>query len=86
METKRIKCPVCGQFSFERMNNFEVFEVCGWENDGVQYGNPDYDGGANELSLNQFREQWQEAGCLRTAAAPSDYVPNEAVDWDNLGK
>jgi hypothetical protein len=54
-----IKCPVCGQYSFERKNNFEVCEVCGWENDGVQLSNPDYDGGANELSLNQFRDKWQ---------------------------
>jgi hypothetical protein len=59
IETKRIKCPCCGKFEFERFNDFDVCEVCGWENDGVQYDDPDYDGGANDLSLNQFREKWQ---------------------------
>jgi hypothetical protein len=53
-----IKCPVCGQYEFERKNDFDVCEVCGWENDGVQMGEPDYRGGANELSLNQFRAEW----------------------------
>jgi ribosomal protein L37AE/L43A len=56
---ERIKCPVCGKYEFPQENDFDVCEICGWENDGVQYDDPDYEGGANRLSLNQFREKWQ---------------------------
>ncbi|MCC8042205.1 MAG: hypothetical protein LIO69_01545 [Oscillospiraceae bacterium] len=33
---------------------------CGWENDGVQYDDPDYAGGANPESLNEYRKLWAE--------------------------
>ena len=26
-----IKCPVCGQYEFEKEDNYEICEVCGWE-------------------------------------------------------
>lgn len=57
-----IKCPVCGQYEFERENNFEICEVCGWENDGIQMDNPDEENCANRMSLNQARKAWAE-GC-----------------------
>jgi len=55
-----IKCPVCGERNFEEDNNFEVCDVCGWENDGVQLDDPDFRGGANEKSLNERRAQWAQ--------------------------
>jgi len=54
-----IKCPVCGERNFEDDNNFEVCDVCGWENDGVQLDDPDFRGGANNESLNERRAQWE---------------------------
>jgi predicted RNase H-like HicB family nuclease len=54
-----VKCPVCGERNFEEDNNFEVCDVCGWENDGVQLDDPDYRGGANEKSLNERRTAWE---------------------------
>ena len=30
-----------------------VCQNCGWEDDNIQYNDLDYEGGANELSLNQ---------------------------------
>jgi len=53
-----IKCPVCGEYYFAEDNDFDVCEVCGWENDGVQLDDPDYRGGANVESLNERRAQW----------------------------
>jgi len=55
-----IKCPVCGLYDFERRNDFDICEICEWQNDGVQMGDPDYDGGANSESLNQYRARWQK--------------------------
>lgn len=54
-----IKCPVCGEYEFEEDDDFDVCEICGWENDGIQNDDPDYDGGANSMSLNEFRAAWE---------------------------
>ena len=53
------KCPVCEQYVFEEANSYEICD-CGWEDCGVQEDDPDYEGGANVLSLNQAREHWQK--------------------------
>lgn len=60
-----MKCPVCGKFDFEEENNFEICEVCGWENDGVQLDNPDETDCANEMSLNEARKAWAEGKPIR---------------------
>ena len=52
----KFKCPCCGKetLSEERMN--EICDVCGWEDDYVQFIKPDFAGGANCFSLNKYRE------------------------------
>lgn len=59
MECRR-KCPVCGKFEFEEEGCYDICEVCGWEDDPIQANNPDYEGGANKLSLNQAKEEWEK--------------------------
>lgn len=44
------KCPVCGKYEFPEIDSFDVCEACGWEDDGVQEDDPDYERGANDLS------------------------------------
>ena len=34
----------------------EICDVCGWEDDYVQFIKPDFAGGANYFSLNKYRE------------------------------
>ena len=53
-----IKCPVCSQYEFEHDNDFDVCDVCDWENDGVQLDDPSFRGGANKESLNEARASW----------------------------
>ncbi|MCL2338208.1 MAG: hypothetical protein FWC60_12420 [Firmicutes bacterium] len=55
-----IKCPVCGEYEFAKDFDLDVCEVCGWENDGVQLDDPDYRGGANQESLNEYRAIWRK--------------------------
>ncbi len=55
-----IKCPVCGKYTFEAWGDFDVCEVCNWENDPIQYYKPDYPGGANHMSLNEARQAYRE--------------------------
>jgi hypothetical protein len=44
-----LKCPVCGKYTFQEKNDYDICKYCGWENDGF------YDcGGANRLSLSDY--------------------------------
>lgn len=48
---------------------FEVCPVCFWEDDEVQYRNPDYEGGANEVSLRTARANYN-----RIRACSEDFL------------
>ncbi|GHT82271.1 hypothetical protein FACS1894125_4580 [Actinomycetota bacterium] len=56
---RKKKCPVCG---FQTLpsddGSFWICEVCWWEDDDIQADDPNYEGGANGLSLNQCRAIW----------------------------
>lgn len=52
------KCKVCGLGEIEY--DFAICDYCGWEADGVQNDEPDYIGGANDMSLNQYKQFWEE--------------------------
>lgn len=51
-------CPVCGRYRFEKKNSFEICPYCKWENDEIQRKDPEYIGGANNISLNEYKEQY----------------------------
>ncbi|GHU76133.1 hypothetical protein FACS189461_3330 [Spirochaetia bacterium] len=64
MEYKQCAC--CGEDSLDAsVKFFDICPVCGWEDDPVQRNNPDYDGGANHLSLNEARRAFAEGKDLR---------------------
>jgi hypothetical protein len=44
------------------IGSFEICQVCFWEDDGVQFDDPDYEGGANKVSLRQARENFRQFG------------------------
>lgn len=52
------KCKVCGMGDIKQ--SYDICQFCGWEDDGLQNGQPDYMGGANHMSLNQYKKFWQE--------------------------
>lgn len=60
-----IKCPVCGKYTFEEWGDFDTCDVCYWENDPVQYTDPDYKGGANHMSLTEARMAYKEGRPIR---------------------
>jgi anaerobic ribonucleoside-triphosphate reductase len=61
MEAFRMsKCPCCGIGDVDFTHDYDVCETCGWENDSLQNKYPDYEGGANEMSLNQARKAYAE--------------------------
>lgn len=53
-------CPICGKYKF---NDYGLFDICpndGWEDDPLQNENPNYSGGANNLSLNDYKKDYQD--------------------------
>ncbi|TGP57189.1 hypothetical protein EN873_03600 [bacterium M00.F.Ca.ET.230.01.1.1] len=50
-------CQCCRSLAVSEPGNYEMCQECGWEDDPVQAADPDYAGGANELSLNQYRDR-----------------------------
>ena len=55
-EEFKVLCPCCGAGWVDAGHEYDVCEVCGWEDDPVQFENPDYRGGANDISLNEARK------------------------------
>lgn len=58
-------CPVCGTKCQGEYDEYDVCENCGWEDDHLQRDEPDYSGGANEMSLNEARKAWAEGKPIR---------------------
>ncbi len=52
------RCPVCGQHVFPDVASFEICPVCGWEDDPIMEDNPDFEGGANDLSLKEYKNRY----------------------------
>lgn len=57
---KNKRCACCGQESLPPDSVFEICPVCGWQDDEVQNDEPDFEGGANDMSLNQAKEAYRQ--------------------------
>jgi len=47
---------MCG--IFEIPHSFEICVICGWQDDDLQNYEKDFEGGANDLSFNQYKSVW----------------------------
>ncbi len=56
-QLKMLECPCCHEKTLtDGPGNYDICPNCGWEDDPIQRDDPDYTGGANEMSLNEARE------------------------------
>lgn len=64
----KYKCVCCNNYTLseEPSGTFEICPVCYWEDDNVQCDNPDYEGGANGISLKKAREKYKRMGAIST--------------------
>jgi cold shock CspA family protein len=56
--SKRTLCPVCGASLDGDPRAYEICDTCGWEDDPIQFDDPSFGGGANEMNLNDARTTW----------------------------
>jgi len=61
MNNELLECPCCKNRTLSELGAYEVCPICHWEDDPVQSNEPDYAGGANQNSLNQAREAWEQS-------------------------
>jgi ribosomal protein S27E len=55
---KDVTCPACGfHVLADGYGSYEICEICGWEDDGVQLANPTSSGGANKQSLAEVQAE-----------------------------
>ena len=62
----KYRCKCCDFLTLEEepKGTFEVCPVCFWEDDIVQSENPEYNGGANIISLNEAKKNFLNFGCM----------------------
>ena len=62
MELEYKNCACCGkEFPKDFVIGYICFH-CGWQSDYVQDSMPDFEGGANDISLNEARKNYKETG------------------------
>ncbi|MFI8516855.1 CPCC family cysteine-rich protein [Streptomyces sp. NPDC085481] len=58
-----VPCICCGYLTLTARGYFEICPVCGWEDDGLDYSDPDeYIGGPNHVTLREARENFAAFG------------------------
>ncbi|MEK4967086.1 CPCC family cysteine-rich protein [Cytobacillus sp. FSL R7-0696] len=72
-------CPCCGYKTLdeEPPGTYDICSICFWEDDGVQYSDPDYEGGANIPSLRQAQKNYVVFGGCEERYIEFVRKPNE---------
>ncbi|MBI2518850.1 MAG: hydrolase [Bdellovibrio sp.] len=63
-------CPCCSYLTLTESppGTFEICPVCFWEDDRIQYDDPNFLGGANDMSLNTARKNFIKYGAISKEA------------------
>lgn len=76
----KFACPCCGYktFSHNPDGSYDICTACFWEDDPIQLADPDYEGGANRVSLRQAQKNFQKFGAcekhmVKNVQTPSKY-------------
>ena len=58
----KFTCLCCGYKTLDEPTGgtYQICELCDWEDDGVQSDNPDYQGGANGISLREAQHKFTQ--------------------------
>lgn len=86
-DTEMFPCPCCGFLTRDETayGSFDICPVCFWEDDDVQALDPDFAGGANDVSLNEARENFKTLGAVEarlkryTRPPRADEIPDRGL-------
>ena len=70
MRNRKFECPCCGYLTLDERppGTYQICPVCFWEDDPVQFNDPDFKGRANEVSLNQAKINYNLFGAIDKGA------------------
>ncbi|WP_163192914.1 CPCC family cysteine-rich protein [Clostridium thermarum] len=81
---EKYACPCCGYKTLteEPPGTFDICRVCFWEDDDIQYYDPDFAGGANGISLREAQKNFEKMGACKKDSLKYVRKPkeNEARD------
>ena len=62
MNNSFFPCACCGHLTISNQppGTFEICPICNWEDDNVQFDDPNFEGGSNDMSLNQAKENYRK--------------------------
>ena len=77
-------CSCCGYKTLDEKppGTYDICPICFWEDDAVQFDDPDYEGGANEVSLRQAQKNFVEFGACDRKALSHVRSPGENDERD----
>lgn len=80
MVDRRYPCRCCGFWTLSdpQPGSYEVCAVCFWEDDAVQNADPEYEGGANRVSLSEARDNYIRIGACEQMSVASVRSPKAA--------
>jgi hypothetical protein len=81
-------CRCCGYKTFidKPEGNYEICEVCFWENDPIQLDNPNYENGANKVSLKVGQKNFLKFGAIEKEMIKNVRIPNPDEEKDKNWK
>lgn len=86
-DNKSIKytCPCCGYRTLdeEPPGTYDICSICFWEDDPIQYEDPDYEGGANHVSLRTAQQNFKEFGACEKRCLNYVRKPNESDIYES---
>lgn len=65
----KLHCLCCGESTIEERSAFEICPICWWEDDDLQTDDPTFAGGANVVSLEQSKRDYEESGANNLESA-----------------
>lgn len=90
MVTETFACPCCGYKTLkEQPGLYEICQVCFWEDEPIQLDDPNYEGGANRVSLRQGQNNFIKFGACEKKMIKNVRQPTKEEqrdeDWKPLG-
>jgi hypothetical protein len=73
-------CPCYGYNTFEGEERLQyiICPICFWENDPIQFSEPEYEGGANRVSLVQAQKNFEKFGACDKNMIRHTRKPNKS--------
>jgi len=75
----KFTCPCCGYNTLNEKppGTYDICSICFWEDDGIQFDDPDYVGGANYVSLREAQLNFKKFGACEERVMKFVRKPNE---------